>query len=297
MTDERMTTARIGLGCVTFGREIDEAASFALMDHAVAGGVRMFDTAAAYGGGASERIVGRWLASRRPENITIATKMLPPYSREHIERSIDESLERLGLRQLDWFYLHQWHSDAASTETLSALDALVRSGKVRALGLSNVTTGQLADALNAQRANSFARFSLVQNNHNLAVRDVTEPLRRLCAANNIAIVTYSPLGAGFLTGKHRPGVQSGSRFDLIPGHQAVYFHEHCHRRLARLEAAARRAGIPQARLALAWALHQPGIGHVLIGGRTPEHLAQAFAALDLDDEHLLSTLEDAPHPP
>jgi aryl-alcohol dehydrogenase-like predicted oxidoreductase len=118
----------------------------------------------------------------------------------------------------------------------------------------------------------------VQNNHNLAVRNVTPELRAFCAARNIAIVTYSPLGAGFLTSKHRRGVEPGSRFEVAPGHQKIYFNPEAERRLAHLEALAARTGHSQAHLALAWALHQPGVASVLVGGRTPAHLDQALAA-------------------
>ncbi|HBJ88326.1 MAG TPA: hypothetical protein DDZ88_31620, partial [Verrucomicrobiales bacterium] len=107
---------------------------------------------------------------------------------------------------------------------------------------------------------------------------------------SISIVTYSPLGAGFLTSKHRRGVESGSRFEIIPGHQQVYFHEAASQRLAQLEAVAKRTGHSQAHLALAWALHQPGIDIVLIGGRSPAHLDQAFAALEFDDPAILAEL-------
>lgn len=276
ITPAALPVSQIGLGCVTFGREIDEAASFALLDHALARGVRLFDTASAYGQGASESIIGRWRASRRPSGITIATKILPPYN----NIDISASMQRLGVDQIDLLYLHQWHDSvlAAGPE----LDELLRSGKVKALGLSNVTLEQLQSA--------DPRFSVVQNNHNLAVSDVSDALREHCAANGIAIVTYSPLGAGFLTSKHRHGVQTASRFDLIPGHQDVYFHSDSYRRLTTLEAVSARTGHSQAHLALAWALHQPGIASVLVGGRTPAHLAQAFAALALDDAALFAEL-------
>lgn len=264
--------ARIGLGCVTFGREIDEAASFALLDHALERGITHFDTAAAYGGGASERILGKWLASRKPVNITIATKILPPYDR----MDIADSLRRLGVDHIDLLYLHQWHDTA-----LKAADAL-ENLPVRRFGASNVTLDQLRDLE--------PRFSVIQNNHNLAVSEVNDKLRDYCATNDIAIVTYSPLGAGFLTGKHQSGVQAGSRFEIIPGHQQVYFHEAAYQRLARIEAIAKRTGHSQAHLALAWALHQPGIACTLIGGRTPAHIDQAFVALDFDDAAVLSEL-------
>lgn len=262
----------IGLGCVTFGREIDEAASFTLLDHAVARGVTHFDTASAYGGGASEKILGKWLASRKPEGITIATKILPPYDRI----DITDSLRRLGVEQIDLLYLHQWHDTALQLD--SSLDGLA----VKQLGASNFTLEQLQAA--------GPRIRVVQNNHNLAVSDVTDSLRDYCAANEIAIVTYSPLGAGFLTSKHQNGVQAGSRFEIIPGHQQVYFHESAYQRLAKLEAIAKRTGHSQAHLALAWALHQPGIDTVLIGGRSPAHLDQAFAALAFDDATLFTEL-------
>lgn len=276
ITPAALPVSQIGLGCVTLGREIDEAASYVLLDHALSRGVRLFDTAAAYGQGASESILGRWLASRRPRGITIATKIFPPYDRIDVAAS----MARLGVDQIDLLYLHQWHGSVPAAR--AALDDLLCSGRVKALGLSNVTLDQLRAA--------GPRFSVVQNNHNLAVSDVSDALREHCAAHGIAIITYSPLGAGFLTGKHHHGVQSGSRFDLVPGHRDVYFHSGSYRRLATLESVCARAGHPQVHLALAWALHQPGIDCVLVGGRTPAHLDQAFTALNLDDPALFAEL-------
>ena len=272
ITPTNLPVSQIGLGCVTFGREIDEASSFAMLDHALDRGVRHFDTAAAYGGGASETILGKWLASRRPEGITIATKVLPPYDRI----DITPSLKRLGVDQIDLLYLHQWH------ETALQADAALEKLPVTRFGASNVTLDQLRGL--------GPRFSVIQNNHNLAVSDLTLALRDYCVAHEIAIVTYSPLGAGFLTGKHRDGVHAGSRFDIIPGHQQVYFHDLAYHRLARLEVIAKRTGYSQTQLALAWAFHQPGIETVLIGGRTPAHLDQAFAALEFTDDVLLDEL-------
>lgn len=287
--------SRIGLGCVTFGREIDQAASFAMMDHARARGITLFDTAAAYASGASERVVGAWLASRRPdpEALVVATKLLPPYSPESIAASVAGSLDRLGRPSLDLFFMHRWDATSETPAALTALDALVREGKVRALGASNFSAEQLARVLELQRTLGLTPVSALQNNHNVAVRDVDPALKRICAAAGIAIMTFSPLGAGFLTGKHQQGVQPGSRFDLLPGHQKVYFHDEAYRRLARLEAVAARSGRTQVELALAWALHQPQIASVLIGGRTPAHLDQAFAALALEEPALMAELEEA----
>lgn len=289
-TAAHLPFSRIGLGCVTFGREIDEATSFALLDHALARGVTLYDTAAAYGQGASETILGRWLASRRPEGITVATKIAPPYDLWEV----DASLERLGVERIDLLYLHSWHPNAAAPTTLAALDALVRGGKVAAVGASNFSEEQLRASLEVQRQAGFARFGAVQNNHNLAVSEIDAGYRDFCAANEVAVVTYSPLGAGFLTGKHGQGreVAAGSRFEIIPGHQQVYFHEAAYRRLARLEAVAARADLPQAHLALAWALHQAGVASVLVGGRTAAHLDQAFEALACEASGLFAELDE-----
>jgi aryl-alcohol dehydrogenase-like predicted oxidoreductase len=291
-TTSALPVSKIGLGCVTFGREIDEAASRALLDHAYARGVRHFDTATAYGEGKSESIVGRWLLSCRPPagTVTIATKILPPYAPGPIATAVEGSLYRLRSRPIDLLYLHKWDATAATPAALAALDAWVRSGKVRALGISNCNRQQLADLLALQREHGFTPISVVQNNQNLAVSDVSEDFRGFCASNQVSIVTYSPLGAGFLTSKHQKGVAPGSRFDLVPGHQNVYFHETAYRRLAKLESVATRSGKSQAHLALAWALHQPDVDTVLVGGRTPSHLDQAFAAREFRDAALLAEL-------
>jgi len=285
----------IGLGCATFGREIDETASFAMMDHALARGVTHFDTAAAYSAGGSERIVGAWLASRRPSSVLLATKLLPPYEPAKLPEQLELSMRRLGVGTLDLLYLHQWHASAEDAALPAVLDGFVRSGKVRALGASNFSATQLAAALRRQTEAGLARFQAVQHNHNFAVSDLTPELLGVCAAHGLAIVTYSPLGAGFLTGKHRDGVQAGSRFAIVPGHQPIYFQERGWRRLERLETVARQSGHSPVQLALSWALHSPQVNCVLIGGRTPAHLDQAFAAERLDEPKLLAELRADPN--
>ena len=293
MTSAKLPVSRIGLGCVTFGREIDAAASHALLDHAYERGVRMFDTAQAYSAGASEQILGAWLTARGlpSGSVTVATKMLPPYEPSRIALALGESIVRLGVAQLDLLYLHCWDASAHSLEALASFDGLVKAGFVRTIGASNFSLPQLQKALELQKRHGLTRFSVVQNNNNLAVRDVSPAFRAFCAEENVAIVTYSPLGAGFLTGKHKAGVAPGSRFDRIPGHQDVYFKDEAYSRLARLEFVASRTGQSPSHLALAWALHQSQIASVLIGGRTTAHIDQAFAAQEFDDEEVLSELD------
>ncbi|WP_221031979.1 aldo/keto reductase [Actomonas aquatica] len=280
-----LTFSPICLGTSTFGREIDQTAAFALMDHAAARGITVFDTAALYADGESERIVGAWLASRQtaPGAPAIATKIYPPYTPDAIRSAVTASLERLGRPSVDLLYLHKWDPSVEDTSGLTALHELVVAGTVGALGASNFDAAQLQAALALQHAHQLTPFSVLQNNHNFAVRHVDRPLIDLCAQHGIALVTYSPLGAGFLTGKHRQGVAAGSRFAVSPAHQDIYFNDRALARLDQLDAVAQRHDVPLVRLALAWALHRPGITSVLVGGRHTGHLDQAFAALAFDD--------------
>ncbi len=295
-SDLALVLGRIGLGCATFGREIDREAAFAVMDHALARGVTHFDTAAAYGGGQSERIVGDWLASRRPGpgRILVATKIKPPYRPEPIARSIEDSRGRLRVDAIDLLYLHQWSEELADEDALSALDQAVTTGLVRSLGASNLPLNQLEQVLERQDRRGFVRLRALQNNHNFAVRDTDPDLRDRCAREGVAVVTYSPLGAGFLTGKHKTGVEPGSRFDVVPGHQRVYFTDIAWRRLEQLEAASRRTGQSLPALSLTWIFHQPGIDCVLVGGRSPRHLDQALDALARGQSAWLKDLEVDP---
>ncbi len=277
---------------MTFGREIDPATSHTLLQHAVAGGITRFDTAAAYGGGSSETILGDWLAAPdRPAGLRIETKVLPPCSSERITASLDTSLSRLRLPAVETLYLHRWDETALDPATLRTLDAAVRSGRVRTLGLSNCTAVELSRILARQQDLGLHRIGAVQNIHNVAVRGVDAALLEICDRHRIAIITYSPLGAGFLTGKHETGVQAGSRFDLIPGHQTVYFNASARRNLQVLRAVATESGVPMTTLALAWAQRQPHIDTVLIGGRTVAHLDQAFAARAMTDTDLLREID------
>lgn len=283
---------RIGLGCATFGREIDAAAAFAVMDHAFHHGITHFDTAASYGDGASERIVGNWIKSRSSArgSLLVATKMKPPYRPEPVERAIAQSRQRLGIETIDLFYLHEWSEDLLDPRVLAVLDRAIHRGEIRAVGASNFSSEQLALILQIQNEAGMVPLRLLQNNHNLAVRNIDEKVQQLCAREQVAIVGYSPLGAGFLTGKHRLGVQPGSRFEVVPGHQNIYFTPAAWARLAHLESIARRTEESLPVLALAWAINQPGIACTLIGARSLNHVDQALRALTLDTRGWLDEL-------
>lgn len=283
----------LGLGCVTFGREIGANVSFALMNHARANGINFFDTAAAYGAGASERIIGAWLKSNRDaaKTITVATKILPPYTPQNIAAGVEQSLERLQLDTIDLLYLHHWHESVEKAETLNALDGLVRKGTVRRLGVSNFNARQIQTIVARQIESEGSRFQFAQNNHNYAVSDVTDEFYRVCTQLKIEMVGYSPLGAGFLTGKYAAGLPENSRFARVPGHQQVYFREAAHKRLTTLQEAAERTGYGAVQLAFAWALRHKQLASVLIGARRKAHIDQALEALAFRAPDVLRELE------
>jgi aryl-alcohol dehydrogenase-like predicted oxidoreductase len=266
---------------VTFGREIDRAASFSIMDHALEQEITFFDTASAYGGGASEEIVGQWFAEKdeAAAHIAVATKLLPPFDAGTLSVAVERSLARLRMDRIDVLFAHSWHPSIEDDSVLRALGDLVVTGKVRALGVSNFNAAQLGTLVRKQIDGGLAPVSFIQNNQNYAVSHVDDALRQLCRDHNVHIVTYSPLGAGFLTGKYRSAVASDVRFEIIPGHKDIYFNDRAWERLDDLMKAAEHVGKPAAKLALAWAFHQPQVTSVLIGCRTTGHLDQALAAL------------------
>jgi aryl-alcohol dehydrogenase-like predicted oxidoreductase len=283
----------IGLGCVTFGREIDRETAFQMMDYALEHGITLFDTAASYGSGASEEIVGTWLRKNSPDsgNIIIATKVKPPYTRENILDSIYQSLNRLQLETIDVLFLHSWDQTVETSAALYVLNDLVIRGKVKALGVSNFNAKQLREVIKLQKVHGYSLFQFLQNNNNVAIRDVDTDIEQVCFSNNIKIVTYSPLGAGFLTGKYKNGIHASTRFDLVRGHQEIYFNEASLSRLERLEELSFRTSYPITLLALAWALHRPNIACVLIGGRSSKHLQQAFEAAAFNNAEIFNQLE------
>lgn len=279
--DMNKSFSQIGLGCVTFGREIERQTSFSIMDYAVENGITFFDTAAAYGDGASEKIIGEWVADRRPASgsILIATKILPPFNSRAIIYSVEQSLRRMGAEAIDLLYLHRWDESVEKPDTLRTLDDLIKAGKIKMLGVSNFNAAQLEKVLQLQKDNGYNLFRTIQNNNNFAVRDINHQILEICSEYDLKIVTYSPLGAGFLTGKYKNKIGSDTRFSLIKGHQEIYFNPSAFQRLDDLEWVSSLTGHSTSHLALVWALRQPGITSVLIGGRSKEQLKQAFSAL------------------
>lgn len=276
-----LNVSSIALGCVTFGREIDAATSFAVLDRAMECGINLLDTAAVYGQGASETVLGQWLKERKlHDRVVVATKVSWRLTSDAVRESVEGSLRRLGVERIDLLQAHDWDSQTPVEETLEAFDGVVCEGKVRYVGCSNWDADQMCRSLEIQASHGWAGLSSVQPMYNLADRSIEHDLFALCAERQIGVITYSPLGAGFLTGKYRPGgeVPEGTRFDVIPGHQDIYFTERGFRVVEELERTSLESGHSMVKLAIGWVLRQSGVTSVLIGARRPEHVDQAFEA-------------------
>lgn len=280
-----LCVSSIGLGCVTFGREIDEVTSFRVLDRAMEREINLLDTAAAYGNGASESIIGRWLRDRKiRENIILATKVSGQLTHQNIVDSVEGSLQRLAIDRIDLLQAHGWDDQTPVSETLQAFNQLVRQGKVRFCGVSNWSADQLCHALGTCRGQGWIRLESMQPIYNLVDRRIERKLLPYCVENRVGVISYSPLGAGFLTGKYRINapIPMGTRFDVIPGHRRIYFTDHGFRAVESLREAADRINLPMFQVALAWVLQRPGITSVLIGARTADQVDQAFESLRLE---------------
>jgi len=275
-----MEISRLSLGCVTFGREINRNESYKIMDFALAGGMNYFDTAEAYGKGASEQVIGSWLKERGCRSrVYLGTKLLPPYTPEKIISSCNDSLKRLQTSVIDLYQLHAFHKTALLPETLETLEQLIMDGKIRYIGISNFSDNQLRSFLKVQQEYHFNRISSIQNNHNLAIQNLGEELLDYCRQESIGTISFSPLGAGFLTGKYKNQIPRGSRFDIQPGHRDLYFSDKAAEALRKLEREASQSGRTMVELALRWVISNPEITTTLIGGRKISHINQALQVM------------------
>jgi aryl-alcohol dehydrogenase-like predicted oxidoreductase len=294
--------SRVALGCgnfggigsapAFFGQGESEEEAFALMDAAWEHGITLFDTADAYGGGRSERAIGRWLSRRAPEareRIVLSTKVFhsvegDPADRglapDRIRRQVDGSLSRLGVERLDLYLIHEPDPDTPVGDTLDALDELVRAGKVGAVGTSNVGGAELEEALAASEERGLVRFEWVQNCYSLLERGDEADVLPLCERHGLGHTPFSPLAGGWLTGKYRLGepYPEGSRMTLRPEPYREIAHDGTFAALAALDEAARSRGVDMATLALAWLLADERVTSIVVGPRRPAHLDPAIAA-------------------
>ena len=287
------------LGGNVFGFTADEDASFAILDRFYQHGGRMVDTAQGYSvwvpghvGGESEAVIGKWLASRgvRAE-MRIATKTgmfgkpgdLTP---ERVHAELQRSLERLQCEYVDLYYAHRDEPETPLEEVAQGFDALVKSGQVREIGLSNYGAERLRAMCDITHSNGTTPFTILQNEYNLVERDAYPlELQQLCVERGIAMLPWFGLAAGFLTGKYR------TREDLARhnrGSSIERFFEHGLKVLPTLDAVAAETGASHGAVALAWLMRQPGIAAPIASASKPEQLDVQFEALtiELSDDQL-----------
>ena len=293
-----LTVSRLALGTMTFGLQTEEAVAQQILAKAASAGVNFLDTADVYplGGGLAaagrtEEIVGRWLKGQRSSFI-LATKAVgrmgpSPWdqgaSRKHLLDAVDASLRRL---QTDYVDLYQLHSDDSATpldETLAALDAIVKSGRARYIGVSNFLAYRIATALGRSDLKGWTRFVSVQPRYSLLFREIERELLPLALEEGLGIIPYNPLAGGLLTGKHKPGdaPTPGTRFTLASAgelYQGRYWNERAFATVERLRRIADDAAVSLTTLSVAWTLANPAITAPLLGASRPEQLDDTLAA-------------------
>ncbi|MEO0563065.1 MAG: aldo/keto reductase [Chloroflexota bacterium] len=303
-TDLRVS--RLCLGTMTFGWTADEPTAFDIMDTALDGGITFFDTANIYStwvdgnsGGESETIIGRWLAARgNRDRVVIATKVRGQMwdcsdgsglSRTHIVRAVEDSLRRLQTDYIDLYQSHWYDENTPIEETLAAFDHLVQSGKVRAIGASNHPAWRLTKSLWQSDVHDTVRYESLQPHYNLLHRAEFETeLRDLCADQSISVIPYSPLAAGFLTGKYFREAGTNGAITKFSGRVEKYVKdERAHDVMDVVREIASYKGIVPGQVALAWLMAQPTITAPIVGARIPVQIVQAAGAMQTtltDDE-------------
>jgi len=282
------------LGGNVFGWTIDEPTSFAVLDAFVAGGGDFIDTADVYSawapgnqGGESETILGNWLKARgRRDRVVIATKVgnKLPYGQglraAHIARAVEESLRRLQTDVIDLYQAHIDDAEAPLEEALRAFDDLIRAGKVRAIGASNYTAARLREALAVSASHGLPRYECLQPRYNAIDRDFEAELGPLCLTEEVGVIPYFALAAGFLTGKYQPGAALPDTARAA-GVQRNYFNDRGFAMLARVEAAARERAVTPGQVAVAWLIAQPGITAPIASATSVAQVEQLLTAMRL----------------
>ena len=278
----------VGLGTNNFGGRCDAAETAAVVHAALDCGINLIDTADIYGGGLSEEYIGRALGARRGEAV-LATKfgMARPGikgggGRDYVMQAVDDSLKRLRTDYIDLYQYHKPDPDIPMAETLEALDALVRAGKVRHIGCSNLTADQVEEALGVSRDRKLAAFVTAQNPYSVLNRGIEDGLTGVCEANGIGILPYYPLARGLLTGKYRRGAPAPAGTRLAEGGRraAGALTDQNFDLLEPLEAFAADRGHSLLELAFSWLAAQPAVPCVIAGATKPEQVAANARAAD-----------------
>ncbi|MCC7401718.1 MAG: aldo/keto reductase [Chitinophagaceae bacterium] len=311
-----MIVSRICLGAMTYGKPndrwpwaLDEAQSRPFIKKALELGINFFDTADIYSYGASEEVLGSALKEfARREEIVIATKVFnrmsddpnnAGLSRKHIMQSIDASLKRLKTDYVDLYQIHRWDYETPPEETLEALHDVVKSGKALYIGASSMYSWQFAKALFTSDLHGWVRFVSMQPHYNLLYREEEREMFPFCEDQKIAVIPWSPLARGLLTGKRTKDRKETLRARTDEYGKKLYTSDDDFKIVARLSEVAARKGLPESQIALAWVLSKKQVTAPIIGASKPGHLEDAVAALSVkltpEDFHQLEELYK-PHP-
>jgi aryl-alcohol dehydrogenase-like predicted oxidoreductase len=285
---------------MTFGNEADEATSRAIVDRFLDAGGNFIDTADVYSTGISEEITGRAIGSRRDE-VVLATKVrfsMGPgpnqagASRRHIREGVEASLRRMGTDWIDLYQIHCWDPRTPLEETISTLDDLVREGKVRYVGASNYAGWHLAKALGIAALHGWEPFVSLQPEYSLITRDLERELLPLCREEGLAVLPWSPLAGGVLTGKYErdatefpDGTRGGDTENPITF--TYRLDERAWNIVDAVRTVADATGHTSAQIALNWVVNRPGITAPIIGARSVEQLDDNLGAIgwSLEKEH------------
>ncbi len=283
-----LMVSELCLGTMTFGHGTDEATARQMVDLAFEAGINFFDTANTYGGGLAEIMLGKALQGRRRE-VVLATKCFNPtgpgpndsgLSRRSIMQSVEDSLRRLQTDWIDIYYMHHVDAQTPLEETLSAMDDLVRQGKVRYIACSNYEAWRMMEALWISETHGWSRFICYQPQYSLIVRDIELELLPACQYKGLGIVVWGPLAGGFLSGKYRPGqrVLPGTRSEekwVFPEH---FLDDVADDILQALLDVAEELERTPSQTAIRWVLEQPTVSSVIVGARTVAQLRDNLAA-------------------
>ncbi|MGH9446444.1 MAG: aldo/keto reductase [Terriglobia bacterium] len=311
-----LIVSEVALGTMQFGRKMNmgnlgQEDTTRMVKQALDSGINFIDTADVYSVGESETLLGHALKGFR-EEIVLATKVRLPMgenfnrsgaTRVNILREVEGSLRRLQTDYLDLYQVHGWDSNTPLEETLRTLDDLVRQGKVRYIGLSNLMSWQAATALMLQERLGLEKYVTAQMYYSLVGRGLEYEFQSFAGYHNIGILVWSPLAGGFLSGKYTRAhpAPAGSRF-AEAGPFVPFDKEMGYRVVNALKEVAARHGASPARVAIAWALGRPAVSSVIIAARKAEQLGDNIRAVDLrlsdDDVRLLDAVSDpgVPYP-
>jgi len=291
--------SRLGLGTMTFGAETPEAEAHAQLDRFLEAGGTFVDTADVYSRGASEEIIGRWLAARPGvrNRVVLATKGRFPMgadpnevglSRRWLTRALDGSLRRLGVDAVDLYQAHAWDPHTPVEETLRFFDDAVRAGKVRYVGLSNFTGWQVQKTVDLADARGLVRPVTLQPQYNLLAREIEWEVVPACRAEGLGLLPWSPLGGGWLTGKYRRDTPPTGATRLGENPQRgveAYGRRNAEARtwdvLDAVRAVAEGRGVTMAQVALSWLVDRPAVTSVILGARTVDQLIDCLGAAGL----------------